>query len=97
MSEKKAIHMKEKDNVAMVLEPVTAGDVVCVIRENKAVGRIVAKDDIAQYHKIALTVFKSGDIIYKYGEVIGKAVQSIETGEHVHVHNIQGVAITDAH
>lgn len=94
---KKALRMKEQDNVAVVLEPVSAGDVVCIMSKNETVDRIVAKDDIDTYHKIALIAFKNGDIVYKYGEVIGKTIQSIELGEHVHVHNIQGVSITDVY
>lgn len=95
MIKKKAICMKKQDNVAMVLETVIAGEVISIMSENEAIKYIVAKEDIDKYHKIAVAAFKRGDIVYKYGEVIGKAVKSIKPGEHVHVHNIQGVAIDD--
>ncbi len=40
-------------------------------------------------HKIALRDFEPGDTIIKYGVDIGKVVNSIKTGEHVHVHNLK--------
>ena len=45
--------------------------------------------DIPLGHKIALKDFKVGDTVIKYGCDIGKVVQPIKTGEHVHVHNLK--------
>ena len=48
-----------------------------------------AKDDIAIGHKIALQDFAVGDTVIKYGHDIGKVVQPIKKGQHVHVHNVK--------
>jgi (2R)-sulfolactate sulfo-lyase subunit alpha len=48
---------------------------------------IEAKDPIPLGHKVALQDIAEGDTVYKYGHDIGRAVQSIAKGHHVHVHN----------
>ena len=45
--------------------------------------------DIPLGHKIALKDFNVGDTVIKYGCDIGKVVQPIRAGEHVHVHNVK--------
>jgi (2R)-sulfolactate sulfo-lyase subunit alpha len=45
--------------------------------------------DIPLGHKIALRDFKVGETIIKYGCDIGKVVQPIKAGDHVHVHNLK--------
>ena len=42
-------------------------------------------------HKFALRDIEPGEKIIKYGEVIGQATKRIEKGEHVHVHNVEGL------
>lgn len=46
-------------------------------------------DDIPIGHKVALKDFEVGDTIIKYGTDIGKVVQPIKKGMHVHVHNLK--------
>jgi (2R)-sulfolactate sulfo-lyase subunit alpha len=48
---------------------------------------IEAKDPIPLGHKVALQDIAEGDTVYKYGHDIGRAVQAIGKGHHVHVHN----------
>ena len=38
-------------------------------------------------HKVSLSFIAKGEPIVKYGVEIGTATNSIEQGEHVHVHN----------
>lgn len=45
--------------------------------------------DIPLGHKLALKDFAIGEEVTKYGCVIGKVVQPIKTGQHVHVHNLK--------
>ena len=45
--------------------------------------------DIPIGHKIALKDLAVGDTVIKYGTDIGKVVQPIRRGEHLHVHNIK--------
>ena len=50
---------------------------------------IVAQDDIAYGHKIALMDITSGDTVLKYGLSIGSASCDIKAGDHVHTHNVE--------
>jgi (2R)-sulfolactate sulfo-lyase subunit alpha len=45
--------------------------------------------DIPLGHKIALQDLKIGDGVIKYGHDIGKVVDTIRKGEHVHIHNLK--------
>lgn len=45
--------------------------------------------DIPVGHKIALKDLNVGDTVIKYGVDIGKVVQPIKAGQHLHVHNVK--------
>ena len=49
----------------------------------------VTSEDFLPVVYIALKDLKVGDTILKYGHDIGKVVQQIKKGEHVHVHNVK--------
>ncbi len=46
-------------------------------------------DKIPAGHKFALRDILCGDLIIKYGEIIGRATQDIKEGEWVHTHNVK--------
>ncbi|PPR64285.1 MAG: (2R)-sulfolactate sulfo-lyase subunit alpha [Alphaproteobacteria bacterium MarineAlpha4_Bin2] len=48
-----------------------------------------ALNDIPLGHKVALADFKDGDAVLKYGHDIGKIVQDVAIGGHVHTHNLK--------
>jgi (2R)-sulfolactate sulfo-lyase subunit alpha len=48
-----------------------------------------ANEAIPLGHKIALRDFAVGDTVTKYNCPIGKVVQPIKAGQHVHVHNLK--------
>ena len=50
---------------------------------------IIAQNDIAYGHKIALMDIATGDTVLKYGLSIGSATCDIKAGEHVHAHNVE--------
>lgn len=76
------VKVNEKDNVATLLKNFLKGSMA---------GDITLLDDISKGHKIALKDIKKGEYIIKYGEYIGIASMDIKKGEHVHVHNIEGI------
>ena len=84
-----AMIIDSKDNVAVAIEPIAAGDTVTYLRDGKPVS-LKAAEDITIYHKIATRDIQKGEPVVKYGEHIGIASQDIRTGEHVHVHNVEG-------
>jgi altronate dehydratase small subunit len=49
------------------------------------------QDNIEPSFKIAIKNIKKGDMVIKYGEIIGRAIQDIEIGEFVHTHNLEGI------
>jgi altronate dehydratase small subunit len=89
----KAILMNLQDNVAVVLSQVNKNERVTIIYDNKVIDSIQSKDNIEIYHKIAIKFINSRENVYKYGEIIGRAVEPIEKGHHVHVTNIKGVTM----
>ena len=77
------LRITERDNVAVALVPLTAGETVEV--ETHAV---TLKTDVPAGHKVALYDLKAGDHVIKYGFPIGYAKEDIAAGSHVHVHNL---------
>lgn len=89
---KKAILMNSKDNVATLLTEVCANDAVTIFSTNQeAVMELNAKEAIPYGHKIAIKMIEKEALVFKFGEVIGKASRDITAGVHVHVHNIVSV------
>lgn len=78
------IIIDERDNVAVVLRDVAAGDVLRL----PAGGEIGAATGVPEGHKIALVDFNVGEPVVKYAEEIGVAIESIAKGAWVHTHNI---------
>ena len=85
--QKVALVLDAKDNVAVVLADVAAGD-RCIIRGRGEDYELEAAQDVAFGHKLALSALKKDDPIYKYGEVIGIATEGIPLGGWIHTHNL---------
>ncbi|MBI0579897.1 UxaA family hydrolase [Neobacillus cucumis] len=86
----KAVMIKPQDNVATALELIPAFAEVTLTCQDKQISVKVQKD-IEFGHKFALTLIPKEAKILKYGEVIGRAIEEIEPGAHVHLHNIEGI------
>ena len=86
---KKVFVVYAADNVGTaVVESIRAGDEVGCNGERSDI-QLVAQDDIAYGHKIALTDIAKGGTILKYGLSIGSATGDIQAGAHVHTHNVE--------
>ena len=86
----KIVVINPVDNVATCLTDMKTGDEAFVtVQDNQIVLKI--KTDIPFGHKVALMDIKAGTNVTKYAEVIGTASQKISAGEHVHVHNLEGI------
>lgn len=59
------------------------------VMDTDATIRIQVRDPIPLGHKLALRAIHADEDVIKYGEGIGRAVCDIETGAHVHVHNLK--------
>ena len=83
------VHEK-RDTVGVAVVDVKAGQTLegRSLDENKTLSA-KSNMDIPLGHKVALKDFKVGDDVVKYGVVIGRVVQPIKQGDHVHVHNVK--------
>ncbi len=64
----------------------TAG---AVTLEGKPAGSVKLRDNVPLGHKVAMRDIGKERAVIKYGRQIGKAVQAIEKGAHVHTHNLK--------
>ncbi len=79
----KIIIMNSEDNCATALEVISKDDEI-EINGN----RIKINQNIDVGHKFALIDINKGDLIKKYGEIIGIAIKDITAGDWIHTHNI---------
>lgn len=84
------IVMDEKDNVTTLLTDVKKGESVVYTIGNQAY-EVTLRQDVSFGHKVAIAPINQAEEIVKYGEVIGAASIAILPGDHVHVHNIEGI------
>lgn len=82
--------MDVKDHVATVLRDMSAGETVRYYKAG-SLETVLLKEAIPFGHKVAIVDIALDEVIYKYGDIIGKATQAIAQGKHVHVHNIAGI------
>lgn len=88
-AENSAIRLHPSDNVAIARVPVSEGT------ELRIEGRpVVAAGEIPAGHKIAIQPIAPGELVLRYGQVIGRARQSISAGQHVHTHNLSFEELT---
>lgn len=89
---KRALIMATADDVATVIDPVTAGETVSVrTKSGDAADELVAREDIPRFHKICLIERDAGDTVTKYGQIIGRVTSPIGRGSYVHIHNIESI------
>ncbi|MBW1783303.1 MAG: UxaA family hydrolase [Deltaproteobacteria bacterium] len=85
-----AIMIKREDNVATALRDLhREEDAAVSAGEAREMIRLI--EDIPFGHKFAVCPINQGDQIIKYGEVIGRATQSIDQGAHAHIQNIESL------
>lgn len=92
MAEHGALMHEAEDDVAVVITDVAEGaEVMVVTIEGQEVGVFRVVEDVPLGHKFATRDIPEGDEVVKYGRTIGKAIQAIARGGHVHTHNVKSV------
>jgi len=86
---KRVIVMNKLDNVATALIFLKIGKIIVNIGEKSI--EIGLKESIPPGHKFSLKYIDKGENIIKYGQIIGKALVPIESGRHVHTHNVESL------
>jgi altronate dehydratase small subunit len=87
---RKALVLDSRDNVATALIDIKAGAIVTVKVGDQTI-QVPVNQAIPFAHKFAIKNIEEGQLVYKYGQVIGKAVKPIRVGQHVHTHNLESI------
>ncbi|SJZ66861.1 UxaA family hydrolase [Consotaella salsifontis] len=74
----RVVRLNEADNVVIAVD---------AIAEGTPVEGVVARQRIPRGHKVAVRSIARGEVILKFGQIIGSATADIAAGDHVHVHN----------
>lgn len=86
----KAIAHQRGDGVAVAVADLSSGEVIEVrMLDGSEPLRVPVRDSIPLGHKVALVNVAAGSDVIEYGERIGRAVEPISAGAHVHVHNLK--------
>ena len=87
---KRAIRMNEIDHVATLLDDADVGDEVGVFNpENKLLYSLTCIEKVPFGNRIALCDLAAGDLLVKYGAVVGQVTRNIKCAHLVHVHNVK--------
>lgn len=76
--------LADNDNVALAIDKILAGE-KCRFNDRE----IDCLDDIRQGHKVCVTDIGQDQPVYKFNQFIGYATCDIQTGQHVHEHNLR--------
>jgi altronate hydrolase len=79
---KQTIRISDQDNVLVALAALPAGT---------RIDGLTTRTDIPAGHKLAARPIRAGEVVLKYGYPIGAATRDIESGEHVHSHNLESI------
>ncbi|MHC6181296.1 UxaA family hydrolase [Clostridium sp. JNZ X4-2] len=79
--------ISEKDSVAVALDGLVENN-TARYKTGKKIEQISILENVPIYHKFSICDIKEGDLVYKYGQVIGKASKNIKKGQHVHSQNL---------
>ncbi len=82
---KRFLVMNSEDNCATSLEDMPKGEKL-EVKEGKI---IIFNQPIPFGHKFALTDINKGELLKKYGQIIGVVTEDIKMGDWVHIHNIK--------
>ena len=74
------IKLNAIDNVAVAPMNIPLGSIIT--------SELTSETNIPFGHKISIKNINKGDLVYKYGQIIGIASEKINKGSHVHSHNL---------
>jgi (2R)-sulfolactate sulfo-lyase subunit alpha len=85
------LHEPDDDVGVAVADLKKGASAGAVTLEGKSVGSVTLRNDVPLGHKVALRDIPKDKTVIKYGREIGKAVQAIAKGGHVHTHNLKSM------
>src|SRR3954447_18048224 len=78
-----AVHLRPEDNIAVAARHLQPG-----LEVQSYGSTFTLAKRIGLGHKVALRPIRTGEAIYKYGQIIGFASENTPAAAHVHVHNV---------
>jgi len=79
-----------EDDVGVAVEDLKKGSKIGVVTlEGKAAGNVTLVSNVPLGHKVAMRDLAKDKPVIKYGRPVGKTVEAIAKGAHVHVHNVK--------
>jgi len=78
-----AIHLHPADNIAVARVPLMPGAALHLNGVD-----VTVADAVPAGHKVALRPIAAGEPVLRYGQMIGRASQTILPGQHVHTENL---------
>ena len=88
-AENSAIQLHPSDNVAIARVQIPGSSELRV-----GGATVVTGDPIPAGHKVALRAIAPGEMVFRYGQAIGRAKVPIAAGQHVHTHNLSFEELT---
>ena len=83
--EEKFIIMHSDDNCATSLAEIPKDEEIIIDGDRI----IIINQKIPFGHKFAIKNINKGDLVKKYGEIIGITIEDIKVGDWIHIHNIK--------
>ena len=83
------LHEPDDDVGVAVVDIRTGAEVGAVTLEGVFVANVKMAGDVPLGHKVAMHDMAMGRDVIEYGRPIGRAVQAIARGAHVHTHNLR--------
>jgi (2R)-sulfolactate sulfo-lyase subunit alpha len=79
-----------QDDVGVAVRDLKKGEKIgAVTLEGKGAGNVKLLHNVPLGHKVAMRDLAKDQQVIKYGRSVGKAVESISRGAHVHTHNVK--------
>jgi altronate hydrolase len=76
------LHLNPSDPLVVATRDIPAG-------EDLGFNRVAAREPIPRGHKVAIQPIAAGEPVRKLGQIIGVATADIQSGQRIHVHNLE--------
>ena len=83
------IILDKRDSVGTALKDIPAGEYF--LNDEGSESLIAVRELIRAGFKVSLCKINKGELVYKYGDVIGMATRDISPGDKIHIENIKSL------
>jgi (2R)-sulfolactate sulfo-lyase subunit alpha len=85
------MHEANDDVGVAVIDLKKGQEIGAVTLEGEKIGSVVIAEDVPLGHKVAFREMPIDHHVLEYGRPIGRAIQAITKGAHVHIHNLKSL------